>query len=771
MPYTLSFAVVLALVSLAGCYGDGNDSVGQATQRGNVAVKEMTVLTDEFEPVNGRNVPKAQAGHCIEIRTILNVGSLKHLPENRRWLENLGVNYDVVFKADIENGKSDPRQTTLGGDCLQQVKPGEHEFVVMLDIPTSYDDDVADDADDRFEFQPGEYYLVASIDPQGQIDQDSGENGSYPRNLNDVDPSRRNIQTIYLGTDQKDKNDVILHSVALDSDTIVLDGYEDGGNGDKDGTLDNAHLSATLDIEVTGNIEQGKEVPITARIETSDGAKPLRFWDPEGQSYVEQLSFEVKRMPIEKGDPADDQKANTRDDGRESVHVALRIPGDPEASGSTRFAVEKDMGDDSNDRQFKIHFYANEGGDEYEGRRTLERESDNEITVDVVIVPPAGDEVDSLVRKTTQNNMLQLVFALESDVDVTFGNETTVQFEAWIENIETTDENTTPWPDGYYTCTVTKADPKTVSVDGVPKVVWDGFDPDPGKTKYKFTERSRLLPSVGEQQSYEKGFGNSTFGASVKFDWGLTLDGRGLIAAADGGVPVSVLGRRFDFLRVDTHGGVNPSDDNKTAVVSFGLDVVFVGQTLYSLSKSREFRLPQKEISFQKSVEASARFTIGPVPVEVTGSVGGELGLKLATEIGTRGGENAPFNLRLTAGPFVSVDVAVSGGVSVGVAKAGIEGSSKLIEDTFQGVADGGVQFVKAEGKARVLKLDYLVKVENQLEGPALELALFASWKAPKLFGFETRKARKVLLRWQSFKRTDTLLENELDPPKEVRIR
>lgn len=707
MASMIRFLMVLFTVSwLCGCHGSSARSGGAAR----LHVDRFQVLTES-----------PQVAHPIEVRATITAGTE---------LRDVGISFHILRKEDIDSERAQVRQANLGSECFEVVHAGAQDYDAVVEIPV----DVAA----QITGMTAEYYLLASLDPLDQVGQ-TDEGSNFPDHKDEILQliGSGKAKVITISKQHQNANDVVLQSVVLDSDTIILDGLEhgeerggDSGDDGEDGTLDNSQLHATIEVDITG--ADPVVVPVRAEIKTSAGAMPLAIWSCDKGDYVEELGVVVNPEACK------------------SIQLALCIPFFlPDPSASTRMAVEEDMGDASDVNRFEVLFHVNKGGTgEYEGstRPSRRGSDDNTLSAEVFILPPPGNEIEGIGGPEPGSGaVLDAKLTLGSPPDVHFdeGVDST-EFVAWVENIDSSDTAAIKWPDGYYTCVATRAgDPKVVSKEVTVKEVPAG---DLGKLK--FSERSRLLPSVGEQQDFDKGFDNQYFGAHVRFNWALSIDQRGIIADTAASLPITVLGRTLELVNFSAFGHHTPHETDRS---SFGLDLQFAGKTLYSNSKDFGFKWKSDELKFMKSIEAATTFAIGPVPITVKGEAGGELGFELEVAILDQ--------FVLDAMPFANAQAKASAAVDVVVASAGVEAKGTLISEKFVAKAGAGLSLVDKSSHWE-LGGQYSVDVINDLVGPDVELALFAKWKAPKFIGIDEHEARKVLVKWERFERHDTLLHN-----------
>lgn len=84
------------------------------------------------------------------------------------------------------------------------------------------------------------------------------------------------------------------------------------------------------------------------------------------------------------------------------------------------------------------------------------------------------------------------------------------------------------------------------------------------------------------------------------------------------------------------------------------------------------------------SYEKKKMFTIGPVPFEIRGSVGASLGWVAGLAFFRDTGDDPQVGVQFGIGPVATIGVTAFGGLSIGIARAGVEGSASLVEAEFK---------------------------------------------------------------------------------------
>jgi len=330
--------------------------------------------------------PNRQIAHPLQIRTTIVAG---------RDFEEVAVSYHLLNKADVDAKRENVRQFNIGTENYELVHGGSHRYEASITIPDKVD-------------PPGDYYVVASVDPADQITE-ANEGDNFP-SWDNFD----GVPITVLG-DKRMMPDLVMRKAVPDDETVVLEkeGTSADGPGEEveEELEDNTAFGVTIEMATSGS-GTIHSVPIQAFVQTeTEGEKPLRIWDSEKKEWVDTLELSV--------DPA----------APSSVHLSLNIPdsngsGDP--SLSTYDAVQGDI-KNHDKKRFDVTICADkddripehEEATQPENRAT--GDDDNKITTEVVILPPAPapPPVEAVVderewRKGWKNRILGAEAVLQS---------------------------------------------------------------------------------------------------------------------------------------------------------------------------------------------------------------------------------------------------------------------------------------------------------------------------------------------------------------------
>lgn len=282
---------------------------------------------------------------------------------------------------------------------------------------------------------------------------------------------------------------------------------------------------------------------------------------------------------------------------------------------------------------------------------------------------------------------------------------------------------------------------------------------------------------------------NKHFAFNIDFGAGATADNRGYIEEVTAGIPVTVFGTGFDFLRITARAQLVPDYFGKPAADESGLsfEIKFLNQVIDS-SPPITGTISGSLISYSKEVEKEQQFFIGPVPMIAGGSIGGNLGLELTfgyddlvppvfdtDTTPVFGSNNSVVSLGSSIGPFANLEAAMFAGVGTKVFAVGVEGVLTLLDERIvyfigteievidDGFVSGDVEFIVTQ----------LQKLSNIFTGPQGKLNLFAKYTVPavrtckwkfikfKCIKLATIKATKNIYSTPAlFRREDILFED-----------
>lgn len=290
-----------------------------------------------------------------------------------------------------------------------------------------------------------------------------------------------------------------------------------------------------------------------------------------------------------------------------------------------------------------------------------------------------------------------------------------------------------------------------------------------------------------EPQASANGFatksGNGNFAFNLDFNAGATADYRGYIEEATAGVPVTLFGASFDFMRMSVRAQLVPDYLGKpeSEQSGFSYDIVFLNQVIDSMPPTIT-AVETSTTLYSKAVEVEKQLFVGPVPVVVGASAGGSFGIHFSfgfndDEPPIFGDKEELLRLGSTIEPFATIEAQAFAGVGIkGVFVAGVEGILTLLDERlvfFVGVDidvitdgydndNGDVEFI----------ITQLFELSNVFTGPQGHINLFAEYVAPKVktckWGFvrfkcitlSTIRATKNLYSTPAlFRRRDVLLE------------
>ena len=91
-----------------------------------------------------------------------------------------------------------------------------------------------------------------------------------------------------------------------------------------------------------------------------------------------------------------------------------------------------------------------------------------------------------------------------------------------------------------------------------------------------------------------------------------------------------------------------------------------------------------KRFVLSKTWEKKKMFLIGPIPFEISGQVTAQLGVEASLGFFAEYDEDPMWGIMLSMGPVAKVEITAFGGISVGIGRAGVEGSATIVEVAFK---------------------------------------------------------------------------------------
>ena len=275
---------------------------------------------------------------------------------------------------------------------------------------------------------------------------------------------------------------------------------------------------------------------------------------------------------------------------------------------------------------------------------------------------------------------------------------------------------------------------------------------------------------------------NRHFAFNLDFGAGATADYRGYIEEVTAGIPVKLLGRDFDFLRITARAQLVPDYFGKPATdqSGFSYEIRFLNLVIDALPPTT-LAISGSLISYSKEKEAEQQFFVGPVPMIAGASIGGSLGLELTVGYADDdppvfGGGNAVVSLGSSIGPFASLEAGMFAGVGTKVFSVGVEGVVTLLDERIVYFIGTEIEVLN-DGFDSNHNVEFMItqlqKLSNIFTGPVGKLNLFAKYTVPavrtckwkfikvKCIKLATIKATKNIYSTPAlFRREDILFED-----------
>lgn len=237
---------------------------------------------------------------------------------------------------------------------------------------------------------------------------------------------------------------------------------------------------------------------------------------------------------------------------------------------------------------------------------------------------------------------------------------------------------------------------------------------------------------------------NRHFAFNLDFGAGATADYRGYIEEVTAGIPVRLLGRDYDFLRMTVRAQLVPDYSGKPAAEQsgFSFEITFLNQVIDVLPPTTG-SVSISLVQYSKEKEAEQQFFVGPVPMIAGASIGGSFGIDYTfgyggddpSLFGSGASANPVISVGTSVGPFANLEAGMFAGVGTKVFSVGVEGVVTLLEEKIvyfigteievidDGFASGDVEFM----------ITQLQKLSNIFTGPIGKLNLFAKYTVPKV--------------------------------------
>lgn len=602
--------------------------------------------------------------------------------------ENVSVSLFAIDKTDDPD--VEVRQIPIDTVVIENVAAGSHDYELEVTIPASVE-------------TAGEYYIGVDIDPVEEIAELSEED-----NLASID--------VVLG--DSNAPNIILSEVALDRLAMIIrtDDYEeqvdvaagDVYNADAGGVItigaDGLELNDTVDIEAYASL----------RISRTDNGTthevPLYLWHSALERYTYAYginpeaggSVETEWLPMGTFTPRLSEivgeEAELDDVVRNAEHMDFYFPGrlGDVLEQQLRYPPQPCTGDCTND-------------------------------VPLPTIPPpdlTAQDIDALksflsglpfsgVRGDESAGMAVLDFAVCVKVRATDSmvidskaddNEVCPELEIFLP----------PLPAGTPLYNVGSYVP-VHNNPSLPLSSGDGFTTKSGNKNFAF---------------------NLDFGASA------TADNRGYIEEVTGGIPVSLFGTSFDFMRITARAQLVPDYFGKPASEQsgFSYEIRFLNQVIEALPPTTA-AVTVSLVQYSKEIEKEQQFFVGPVPLVAGGSVGGSFGIDYNFGYNSDvppffGNDDEVLRLGSSVEPFANLEAGVFAGIGLkGIFVAGVEGILALLDERivfFIGVdidvIDDG--FVSNDVEFLVTQL---LELSNVFTGPQGHLNMFVKYTAPKI--------------------------------------
>jgi len=602
--------------------------------------------------------------------------------------DNVSVSLFAIEKTDDEDVEA--LQIPLGTQTIERLESGEHSYEVNLNIPSSI-------------AVAGPYYIGAIVDPAEEFAE------------TDEDDNTSTTETNLSASNQPN---ILLTDVALDRSALIINtdeyleevGVDNVYNADAGGTItlgaDGLDTGETVDIEAFASLRI---------IRTDNGTShdvPLYLWHSAEQRYNHAYGI----------DPDSGSQVAV-----EWLPMGLFSPQLVEFNGD-----EADLDDVTRNAEHMDFYFPGKLG--YELEQALR-------------YPPApcvGDCAFDFPPPTIPPPDLSA-----AAID---------ELKAFLSGLPFSgvlgDESTSLAALDFQVCVkIRPTDPMIsdrIAADNEACPAIDIFLPPlpPGTPTYNTGGYSPQYTTPSLPLTSGDGFAtrnnNRYFAFNLDFGAGSTADNRGYIEQVTAGIPITLLGRDFDFLRITARAQLVPDYLGKPASEKsgFSYEIVFLNQVIDALPATTG-SVSISLVQFSKEKEAQQQFFVGPVPMIAGATIGGSFGIDYSfgyggddpSLFGSAASANPVSSVGTSVGPFANLEAGMFAGVGTKVFAVGVEGVVTLLEEKIvyfigteievidDGNSSGDVEFI----------ITQLQKLSNIFTGPVGKLNLFAKYTVPQV--------------------------------------
>ena len=249
-------------------------------------------------------------------------------------------------------------------------------------------------------------------------------------------------------------------------------------------------------------------------------------------------------------------------------------------------------------------------------------------------------------------------------------------------------------------------------------------------------------------QSSGEGFatksGNSNFSFNLDFGAGATADDRGYIEEVTAGIPVTVMGTGFDFMRITARAQLVPDYRGKptSEQSGFSYEIRFLNQVIDALPPTTA-SVTVSLVQYSKEVEKDQQLFVGPVPVVVGASAGGSFGIDYNFGYNEDlppffGNDDEVLRLGSSIEPFANLEALAFAGVGLkDVFVAGVEGVLTLLDERIVFFVGVDIDVIKNGFDNPNRDVEFIIsqrlELSNVFTGPQGHINLFAKYTAPKV--------------------------------------
>ncbi len=264
-----------------------------------------------------------------------------------------------------------------------------------------------------------------------------------------------------------------------------------------------------------------------------------------------------------------------------------------------------------------------------------------------------------------------------------------------------------------------------------------GFNTSASYNKHRDSVTAHYKKAQAEIRATFLKMGVTLLGGSGTVDWGVDKT----TAAFKADARLTVFG--YNLLNMQFNPSFCQTSDGITACPLFEAQIEEVEKN------DPKHKGKTKKLSYFKGQEYEQYFQAGPVPLVIMAEAGASLGVGVYGHfiIDTRNADVTKYGVQFAMGPTAELSATVFGGVSIGVARAGVEGSLSLMSVSFLPFLRplAGVNFDKGRDCFKAAEASLEFEGPFTIAGPSGSMSVVAyAGVRIRIFGRTFKSEKKV---------------------------